>query len=455
MKKKFFNNLIIFCLIITIVLGGTYPAAAQLSKPEVKAKTAMIYYPVGDDIIWEKDAEKAMNPASMTKLMTALIAAEHLELSEEVTVTAEALDVIPTMINLKEGEVLTVGDLMHASLMESANDAAAALAIATAGSISDFATMMNAKAEELGCTNTNFANPHGLYNKKQYSCAADMVKICRAALANDTVRAVAQTLEYSIEETNKSEARKLENYNLLLNGGTAKFSNGDGIETYEVEKYEGIIGGKTGTTEDGQATMVVCLDWNGMELYAVIMGSTMEYRYPDITTLLDYAKKVINQYAAFKKGAEFEPAKLYGGATNRVVGVAAKDGYINLPEGASPSLITTKEVYPEDLQAPIKKGDKVGVVEIYLADEKMGEVDLLAKNDVAVGWILSKYRITNFQTILMCSAVGLVVLFFITVTALRISNKRKKKLRRQQRIMEEARRQLEREASLKERGWPY
>ena len=163
----------------------------------------------------------------------------------------------------------------------------------------------------------------------------------------------------------------------------------------------------------------------------------------------------MSPHQVFKKGDLFEDAKLTHGATNKVAGVAAYNGIINLPEGASTSLITTKAVYEEDLKAPIKKGDRLGVVEIYLADEKVREIRLVAAEDVKEGWFLSRFGITNLQTILICGAAVLVVLFVITVFTLRAINMKKKKRRRQQRIMEAARRELEREQSMKQRGWPY
>jgi hypothetical protein len=135
--------------------------------------------------------------------------------------------------------------------------------------------------------------------------------------------------------------------------------------------------------------------------------------------------------------------------------VASVSGIINLPEGASPALVTTSVVYDEDLKAPIKEGDRLGKVEIYLADEKVREVRLKAANDVEEGWFLSPYGITNIQTILICGGAAVILLLFITVLTLRSINKKKAKRRRQQRIMEQARRELEREQSMKQRGWPY
>ena len=124
--------------------------------PDVEAKSAIILCGDTGEIIWEKNADEKMEPASMTKLMTALLAVENLKPDQEVEVTGEAAAMPETKIYLQTGEKITVEELLYGLLLESGNDAAVALAIATAGSVEDFAAMMNERAKEIGCTNTNF-----------------------------------------------------------------------------------------------------------------------------------------------------------------------------------------------------------------------------------------------------------------------------------------------------------
>ena len=450
MKTKL-RRITAFFLMITILVTMATGLASGADTPSVKGKAAIIYCATTGEVIWEKNGDSQLNPASMTKLMTCLLAIENLDLDQVVEVTAEATDVIPTKIYLTEGEQITVKDLLYAALLESANDAAAALAIEVSGSIEAFAELMNERAAAIGCTNTHFENPHGLEGEDHYSSARDMALISAEAFKNQTLREIAGTTEYTIAETNKAGARQLKNGNLFLTGGEQETSEG----IVEVEKYDGVFGGKTGTSETRVATMTVGLDYDGLEIYAVIMGSTITQRFADIKKLLDYGKENVSALAVFEKGQEFEQGKLIGGATNRVTGIAANAGYIYLPEGASESLIATKAVYQEDLQAPIEKGETVGVVEIYLADEKVGEVDLVAKESIEKGWILSRFGITNFQTVILCAIAALILAFFIAVLILRAVNKKKKKKLRQQKIMEIARRELEREKDIKQRDWPY
>lgn len=438
-------------LILSILFTCSLSTAFADSEPSVKGKTAIVYCSTTDEIIWSKNADKKMNPASMTKLMTCLLAIENLDLDQEVEITQEATEVIPTKIYLKAGEKVTVNDLLHAAMLESANDAAMALGIATAGSVKDFAKMMNARAKKLGCKNTKFVNPSGLYAEGHVSTAYDIALISKEAFSNQILRSIASTLEYTIPATNVSGERELENGNMFLKGGELKLSTG----TIKVKKYDEVFGGKTGTTEEGVATMTVGMNYDGLEIFTVIMGTTMEKRYSDIRKLLNYGKENVTPHRVFKKGAAFEETKILYGETNKIAGVAEKTGVINLPEGASASLVTTKAVYNEDLKAPIKKGEVIGKVEVYLSDEKICEVNLKAAESIGEGWYLSRFGITNFQTIAICVAAGVILLLILIIFALRIRNARRRKHRRQQRILEQARKELEREQSMKQRGWPY
>ena len=139
----------------------------------------------------------------------------------------------------------------------------------------------------------------------------------------------------------------------------------------------------------------------------------------------------------------------------RKVGKVSADGLINLPEGASASLVTTQVSFDADLQAPIKKGQVIGKAAVYLADEKIREIDLTAAEDVKEGWFLSRFGITNLQTVILFFALAVILAFCILILVLRTINKRKRKAARQRRLMEAARRQMEREKDLKQRNWPY
>ena len=451
MKKrlKFFTTLVL----ITLLLTGAWPAAAfaASSGPDITGSAAYVYCATTEEVLWQKNASKQYNLASITKLMTCLLAAEKLDLAEEVTITQAATEVIKTESFVYAGEKIKAEDLVYAALLASANDAAKALAITVSGSEKKFVKLMNQKAKELGCKNTRFVTSSGVYNKNHYSSAEDIVKIARAAFANPDVLRIAKVAEYTVPATNKTDAVTLKTTNLFLKGGEADTGNGK----IKFKKYKGMVAGKTGTTNVNRTTMVVLCKIDGFDIYAVILDSTLQQRYRDIKKLLDYAKATLSPYKAFESGQSFEGAKLKGGATNRVNALASADGLINLPEGASASLVTTQVSFDADLQAPIKKGQVIGKAAVYLADEKIREIDLTAAEDVKEGWFLSRFGITNLQTVILFFALAMILAFCILILVLRTINKRKRKAARQRRLMEAARRQMEREKDLKQRNWPY
>lgn len=451
MKKrlKFFTTLVL----ITLLLIGAWPAAAfaASSGPDITGSAAYVYCATTEEVLWKKNASKQYNLASITKLMTCLLAAEKLDLAEEVTITRAATEVIKTESFVYAGEKIKAEDLVYAALLASANDAAKALAITVSGSEKKFVKLMNQKAKELGCKNTRFVTSSGVYNKNHYSSAEDIVKIARAAFANPDVLRIAKVAEYTVPATNKTDAVTLKTTNLFLKGGEADTGNGK----IKIKKYKGMVAGKTGTTNVNRTTMVVLCKIDGFDIYAVILDSTLQQRYRDIKKLLDYAKATLSPYKAFESGQSFEGAKLKGGATNRVNALASADGLINLPEGASASLVTTQVSFDADLQAPIKKGQVIGKAAVYLADEKIREIDLTAAEDVKEGWFLSRFGITNLQTVILFFALAVILAFCILILVLRTINKRKRKAARQRRLMEAARRQMEREKDLKQRNWPY
>jgi len=443
----------VLVLIISIVMVATcLPMGVYAAEgPDVPCKSAIIYCGDTDQVIWQKNANKKLDPASTTKLLTCLIAVETLDLDKKVTITSGAY-MPETNIDLVEGEIITVENLLYGMMLPSGNDAANALAIEMSGSVSKFSKLMNQKAKALGCTKSNFVNPSGWQHDKHYSTAKDMALITKAALENPTVRKITGTASYTIPATNKSAKRKIINYNFFLEGVDKKL----GETTVKVKKYDGVFGGKTGNVGKNKNTLAIGLDCDGLEVYCVIMGSkSVAQRYKDMKEVLDYAKSAIIKHSEFEKGDLFGKAKLIGGAKNKVKAIAEKNGYINLPEGASASLVTTETVFSDNLSAPIKKGQKVGVAEIYIAGELVKKVDLVAEEEVVEGWFLSRFGISNLQTIIIGVVLTLIILLAITIICLRISNKRKAQRIRQAKLEEAARRQMEIERDKKARNWTF
>lgn len=451
--KNFIKKFLCLALVLSVV-AGTLPADTYAaSKPSITATSAMLYCDTTGETLWSKNSNKQLNLASITKLMTCLIAVEKLGLDYVVTVDEAATKVDKTESMVYTGEKITVEDLVYEALLCSANDAAKALSIAVSGTQKKFTKLMNARAKKIGCTNTYFANASGIKLGKiqSHSTARDIVLIAKEAFSNEEILKIAGTAKYTLAATNKRDAKTISTTNLFLAGGEATTLTGK----IKVKKYAGVFAGKTGTTPEFKTTMVVACDIDGFTVYAVIMNSTLEKRYSDIRKMLNYAKQSISKYTAFEKGTAFGEAKVTGGAVNKVETAAAEDGFINLPEGASGSLVTTKTVYNDKLKAPIKKGDEVGKVEIYLADDKIREIPLIATENVEEGWFLSAVGISNFQTIIIFALLIQILAFFITIRVIRARNRRKMLMARRERARQVAMAQLERERDVKMRDWPY
>ena len=248
-----------------------------LKQPEIQAQGAVLMDAATGNLLYSKEAETKFYPASITKLMTALLVAEKCSLDDTVTFSKTAVTNLESgavTLGLVEGDKLTVRQSLYGLLLKSANEVANGLAEHTAGSISKFADMMNARAKELGCTNTNFVNPNGLNNSNHYTTPHDMALIARAAFQNGTVSKIASTLSYQIPATQKAAARTISLGHKMLYPNDARY-------------YQGVIGGKTGYTSLAGNTLVTCAERDGVRLIADIMKSKST-QYTDTSALLDY-----------------------------------------------------------------------------------------------------------------------------------------------------------------------
>ena len=452
--RMVFVVVIVIALVLLYCIGSfTYVFAETRNGVDITATGAAIYVDESNSFVWDYQGDKQYNPASTTKLLTCLIAAEQLNTSDVVTVTKEALNVADTQLFLKEGEEITVGNLMCLALMESQNEAAKMLAIAVAGSEEEFTVIMNSRAKQIGCLNSTFGNSTGLIQNRNYATAKDMCLITQEAFKNTTVRNICGQATYELPASNKNEAKELKNSNLFLNGGTFKNLDGDKVKVEEIPE---VYGGKTGTTNKHKTTMCVACEIEGINVYITILNSSVESRYTDVKRLVEYSRSLIQPYKALDKGTVFdEKAKVKNGAVGRVAGEAKTDGYINLLEGASAALVLVEPVFSEDLTAPIYKGDVIGQAVIYLADEPVSSVDIIAVEGVEEGWIFSKIGIPNSVALPIIILIVLIAIIATVISTLRSINRAKAKARRKERIKQLAQKQIDREASAKERNWPY
>lgn len=264
--------------------GSGEGQSESVQEPVIAAEGAVVIEASTGKVLFAKNAETKYYPASITKLMTALLVAENCNLDDTVTFSATAttnLEAGAVSLNLTEGDKLTVRQCLYALLLKSANEVGNALAEHVAGSNAKFADMMNAKAAALGCTNTHFTNPHGLNDANHYTTPHDMALIARAAFENGTVRTVASTLSYQLPATKKNAARTITMGHKMLNPSDSRY-------------YPGMIGGKTGYTSKAGNTLVTAVEQDGVRLIAVVMKSKSTH-YTDTKALLDYGFAVLKQ----------------------------------------------------------------------------------------------------------------------------------------------------------------
>lgn len=240
-----------------------------LAAPGISAQKAILSDAASGQVLFARDADSKSLIASTTKIMTALIICEQCDLDETVRIPKEAVGIEGSSVYLREGEELTVRELLYGLMLRSGNDAAVALALHCAGSVEAFSEKMNEKAAELGMKNSHFCNPHGLDAEGHYSTARDLSLLAAAAMENESLREITSTKSISFGQ------RSLQNHNKLL------------------WRYEGAIGVKTGYTKAAGRILVSAAERGGRRLICVSINAPDDWR--DHTALLDYGYSCFEQ----------------------------------------------------------------------------------------------------------------------------------------------------------------
>ena len=362
--------------------------------PEYEAgcETALLLELNSGIVVYAKNAETTVYPASLTKIMTCLLALEYAskDLDKMVTVSETALEGIAEAggeVRLKVGERLRLRDLLYYLMVSSTNEAANAIAEYVASDIPSFVSLMNKTAKELGCTSTNFANPHGLHDPNHYTTARDLSIITRKALTYDLFREITSTSEYTVPETNMSSPAKLTSTNyLILNDGNRYLADNGNYYSYF---YRDALGIKTGyTSAAGRCVISRATDGN-LDLLCVIMGaqtrmmSDGSIRYDSFVE----AKKLFNYgfdnfaYAKVAVGridpmiqVQVEYAKDKRG----VVLIPSTDVNCLLPKEYDKNLVTTSYELNDKkgLVAPLTQGEKVGTLHVFYDGSPVGSTEL-------------------------------------------------------------------------------
>lgn len=351
-------NLVAFIYIITCSTSSAW------AEPNVVGRAAVLIDSKSGKILYAKNADEPLPPASTTKILTAALVLQNCKLTDIVTARQDATLVEPSAIGLKEGEKITVENLLYAMLLKSANDAAIAFADHISGSVSKFTELMNSRARSMGATNSHFTNPNGLPDPNHYTTAHDLAVIAKYAMEIPEFKEIVSAKVKVIPRTDDSAVKWLQNHNKML------------------WRYEGANGIKTGYTKEAKQCLVVSADKNGQELIAVILGSEGSNIWSDGQTLLDYG---FDNYVTYKhKDANVAVQSVaVSKGTEKVTLVTQKAFFYTLPKGNQGSL-TEKAVVNSEITAPVKKGQVLGKLFFFLKGKEIGFVNLVAENDAAV-----------------------------------------------------------------------
>ncbi len=262
----------------------------QSEPPRVSASSWIVYDELTDTVLASWNADIQRFPASITKIMTALVAVENGNMDDLVTVSEEAAGTGGQEIGLVAGERVTLGALVKAALIRSGNDAATAIAEHIGGSVEGFAAMMNSKAADLGMENTNFITPHGLDTNGHYSTARDMLLVGVAAMQHSEIVDITRSRAMVFPDTPSGTARVATNTNRILN------------------TYEGVIGVKTGETPRAGLTYVSAVERHGRTVYVVVFNSIgRRAHFSDAIQLFDWAFGSLGVHATFAGGIPYDP----------------------------------------------------------------------------------------------------------------------------------------------------
>jgi len=389
----------VFLLLALLVSLFATPTAAAVDDPNIQAKAALLVDQDTGTILYAKNEHDHLYPASLTKIMTCLLVLEavdsgKLSLDQEVTAPTVAfndLDEDGSTAGIKAGEILTVKNLLYCMMVVSANEACSILAVTVAGSVSDFVDQMNAKAEELGCKDTHFANPIGLQDADHYTSAWDLYLITKEAMTHKEFMTICDTADIIIPATNLSAQRHLYTTNYLLSAFRAL--------GYIDKDAHGV---KTGSTSDAGHCLVSTASRNGLNVISVVLGAqkvslaggkTQVQSFSETSRLFDWA------FETFASQTVLTPNDMLQSVP---VTLSREASSVALHTSNDVVALMPKDIKPEDLQrtitlkqdsvkAPVTAGEVLGSVKLSYNGTVYATADLVALNDVSASKLLTMW----------------------------------------------------------------
>ena len=363
----------LFLLVLLTVAPVALAQPIIPSAPQLAAKSYVLMDAASGKVLVENAGDERLPPASLTKLMTAYIATLEIQKgkiaeSDMVTVSEKAWRTGGSRMFIQVNTQVSVDDLLHGIIIQSGNDASVAMAEYIAGSEEAFADLMNAAAQRLGMTNTNFVNSTGLPHPEHYSSASDMAKLARAIIYEDPahygIYAQKEFLWNNIKQPNR---------NLLL---------------WRDKTVDGL---KTGHTEEAGFCLVASAVRDGMRLISVVFGTDSEQaRAAETQKLLTYGFRFFETRTFYQQGVELAKSRVWKGQQDQVSAGLAEDLTLTVPRGQLDKLQAGMTLNPE-LTAPIQQGDVIGKVEVSLNDQVLQSTDLIALHAVEEGGLFRRF----------------------------------------------------------------
>ena len=415
--KNLFNIFIFFIIFLFNIMTTSFGATEEVST---YSPMCLLMEASTGKVIYDKNGYEKAYPASTTKIMTAILTLEHCNLTDVATASYEAVYSVPvgySNANIQVGEELTINQLLNVLLINSANEAANVLAEHIAGSVDSFATMMNAKAEEIGCLNTHFVNPNGVHNENHYSTAYDLALMGRYAMKSDIFREFVNTKFYTLPATNKylTNDRVFGTTNELLKKDTR-----DSVDNYYYEYCTGI---KTGYTNAAKSCIVASAKKDDIEYIVVILGAGttdngLSARYLDCKTLFNYAFENYTVKKLNDEEADLKTINIPNGTlSTKHLKVKIQDEInVLLKKSTDTTNLTPTVEINKDLSVPIVKNSIVGKI-TYTIDGNEYTSNLIAGNNV-----YESNTVTNILTI-----VSIIIVLYLLFKLLNLNNKKKVK----------------------------
>ena len=325
------------CAAALWIAAVLFIGSASAAAPAVSAQSAVLLDRTTGRVLWAQNSDKRALIASTTKILTGLLVCELCSLDAPVEIPPEAVDVEGSSLDLQAGDVYQVRTLLYGMMLHSGNDAATVLAVYCAGSVENFAVLMNQRAQQLGLFDTHFVNPHGLDDSEHYSTAADLAHLAAAAMEDPVFREVVSTKAIALE------GRQFTNHNKLL------------------WQYPGALGVKTGYTRAAGRILVSCAQQQGRELVAVTIDDPNDWA--DHAALLDYGFSTFTAERIASAGAVLGRVPVLSGTESYAMVAAAED--VIFPVASEERWTATVDL-PRFVYAPVREGNPAGVLRIYV-----------------------------------------------------------------------------------------